>query len=99
MEEKKLKCIKKVMIEVDDNDLNTFIQNEFNQHGFEMVADLEMNDMTAKTFNVKPKEMDQKKLVDFIRYNKGMYITHDLLDQLCFEGKLDEGEYVVQFYS
>lgn len=90
-----LKCEKIVVIEVEYSDLEEFVRKEFNQNGYELIPDEELNNNMTKTYDVEPKEMDQKVLMDFIRHNKGMYLTGKLLDQLCFEGKLDEGKYNV----
>ena len=91
-----LKCEKKVMISVDYNDLDRFIQDEFNLPNFELVADEELNNDTTKTFNVDAEEMNQKELVGILRGTKStQYQTRQLLCQLCFEGKLEAGEYAV----
>ena len=91
----KLKCEKKVMIKCDYYDLDQFIQHHFNQSKYEFVADIEGNNYTSYTYNVEPKKMDEEKLMNFIRYNKGMYLIKDLLNQLCFENKLEKGEYII----
>ena len=95
----KLECTKKVVISVDEHNLSTFIRNEFNQPSFEFVADWEANNDSEYSINVHKEELDNeqiKEVLDFVRHNKGDRITGLLLQQLCVEGKIDEGEYLIQ---
>lgn len=91
-----LKCEKKVMISVEYHDLEKFIQDELNLPEYDFIADEELNNDTTWTAKVEPIEMNSKELCDIVRGKETtMYKTRNLLDQLCFEGLLEAGEYAV----
>lgn len=90
-----LNCEKKVMIGCEYDELERFIRDEFNIPNYDFIADEELsNDMTW-TANIEPKEMDAKELLDVIRNGNTGFKTSDLMNQLCFEGRLEAGEYAV----
>jgi hypothetical protein len=91
-----LKCEKKVMITCDYNDFNNFMQEEFNIPNYEIIAEEELhNDMTW-TATVESNEMDAKELLKIIRTGNAMWSTRKMLDHLCFEGKLEAGDYGIE---
>ena len=90
-----LKIEKKVMIKCDYHDLNEFIKNELKLPQFEFIADEELNNDSTWTTNVRPEEMDYKEFIAILRGGSTMYQSGALMNQLCFEGKLEAGEYAV----
>lgn len=91
-----LKCEKKVMISCDWHEIERFIQEEFNLPNYEIVAEEELsNDMTW-TANVEAEEMDAKELVKVLRTGNAQWQTRSLMNQLCYEGKIEAGEYAVR---
>lgn len=88
-----LKCEKKVMITCEETDFNDFMREEFNIPSYEIVAEEELNNNMTWTSTVESKEMDAKELLKIIRTGNAMWSTGKMLDHLCFEGKLEAGDY------
>ena len=91
-----LKCEKKVLISCDETDFNNYMREEFNLPNFEIVAEQELNNNMTWTTTVEPKEMDAKELLKIIRSGNAQWKVANLLDHLCFENKLEAGEYGVE---
>jgi len=92
-----LKCEKKVLIVVDCSDLEAFINKHYD-HKIEIVADQETgNDVsiTIKLSKVEMREFEQKQLDEYKKSGKGMYMLNTLMRDLCNQGILDAGEYLI----
>ena len=90
-----LDCEKKVMITCEYDELERFIKEEFNLPNYDIIADEELINDIIWTTNVESIEMDAKELINIIRKGNTSYKTRSLMNQLCFEGKIEAGEYAV----
>ena len=92
---------KRTYIEVDYSDLNeeilSFLQEKFPEleiQEYEMVAEQEWGNDEEHTADVKPKLPDQYYMN---RMKKGNFSFElfNILDWMCYEGKLEEGDYLI----
>lgn len=91
-----MKATKRTVFEVDYNELDRAISEEFGID-FEIVAYEYLSNGSSKTFNVEPKAMD---VHDYNNLKSGKlhYMTQSLLDEMCYRGKIIATEYVVKIF-
>lgn len=93
-----LKHEKKVVITVDQCDLDKFISEVYDKP-FEFVADEEANNDSSYEFSVKKEvlsEYDMRKLNEFKATGKGQLLTGTLLADLCNKDLIEPGDYIIQ---
>jgi len=96
-----LKAKQKIVYEVEYDDLNEFIKYHYGVKEFYFTDDQELANYTSKTFNVSPKQpgaYDMKKLEKFMAGEYVQFMTQTLLNNLCFSGLLEAGEYLVKVF-
>lgn len=96
-----LNGIKKTIIEINYNDLDTAItsflkekgysEKNFNKYGYECIAENEWCNYQSHSFDVAPNMPTPEELEDL-----GSLSTGELLDFMCAEGKIEAGEYLVE---
>lgn len=64
---------------------------------FEIVAEEELNNYSAKSFTIEPKDLNQ---YDSNRLRLGNYggMTLAFLNKMCFDGKIASGNYLVEVF-
>lgn len=85
---------KKTVIEMGYNELDQLISKEFGID-YECVPYEEWNNDESHQFNVEAESMDAYDLKKFAK-QKYDYMTRSLLNELCFRGKIEAGEYIVK---
>ena len=78
-------------------ELERFIKSVYGQT-YDFVSDMEANNDSEHTFSVKQRafsEWDAKDLEQFKTTGKIGYRAHLLLDDLCNQGLIPEGEYLI----
>jgi hypothetical protein len=89
---------KEVIFRADSSDLDNFINKEYGTKIYEFVADQESGNDVSHSFTVSGKlsDWDKKALKKFnVHYPAGGPITHILLNDLCRQGKIESGRYIV----
>jgi len=93
----KLNHTKEVMISVDYDDLEDLIREVYGKP-FQIVADQEWDNDSHYSFAVKKEKLeagDLDELKSFKEDGKYMNITNILLTDMCNNGIIDEGEYLI----
>lgn len=93
-----LKHRKDVMIEVDYKVLEEFVNKHYNQEDWSFVADQECGNDSHHTFIVENKPLDEYQQADVDEFKSkgyGFRITGELLQDLCAQGLIEEGKYIV----
>ncbi len=85
---------KKTIIEVDYNDFEKFAKKYYSLGKWEFACAEEMNDGSSRTYRVSPK-FDANDWIDGeetdFNFRSGM-----ILDRLCFDGYIEQGEYIIK---
>lgn len=84
--------------EVDFNELNRAVSAHFGQC-YEVVSDEELSNDSSKEVTVERKplnEWEAQRVEKFRTTGKGQYLLHRLLQQMCNEGKIEPGKYLVK---
>jgi len=88
---------KKTYFEVDWHDFEDLVKKVYGQD-YEFVADQECGNDSSHTFSASSKELDEyeaervKEFKDTGEYN---YLAGELFNDLCRQGKIEEGSYIV----
>jgi hypothetical protein len=96
MTNKGLKIEEKSVREVDYHDLDKFISDEFGIQ-YECVPYEEWNNYSSHSIDVKPKPLGDHEKAKISR-GDFRYLTGDLLNELCHQGKLEAGEYLINIF-
>lgn len=86
---------------VDYDEFDKFVKEIYGVQQFEVAADLESGNDTSHTFNgIKKKPLSQwdaKKIEDFKTKDGAVsYTTRTLLEDLCNNGHIPEGNYIIR---
>lgn len=84
---------KKTIIEMDYKELDELISKEFGID-YECVAYEEWSNGESHEFAVEPNTLDEYNSNN-LKTGKLHYLTSGLLDELCFQGKLEAGDYLI----
>lgn len=91
-----MKFKEKTIREVDYNDLDEFISQEFGIE-YESIPYEEWNNYESHSLEVEAKEMNKYTKAKMERKNYH-FILSELLNHLCFTGKLEPGEYLINIF-
>lgn len=94
---KKLKTKKIEYYEVDYRELEEFISGIYGQK-YEIVPDLELSNDCVEAIEVEPEPLevyDQNKLKEWKTNGKGTYMFSILMTDLCNQGLIAPGNYLV----
>ena len=100
MEKTKLKCTKETKIVVDCNDLQDFIEEVYGQI-YEIVAEEEWNNYESHNFTISKEDInsyDLPKLNFFKKGNPKQYSLRVILQDLCNQDFIEEGDYLINVY-
>ena len=89
-----LECEKATVFKVDYNDLDEFLSEVYGIQ-FEIVAEEELNNYSDKSITVESEQMDEYWQA---RFKEGRYDTRSLMNQACYDGLLEPGEYVIHIF-
>ena len=81
---------KETVIRADYTEIESLIQRFYNIKEYCIPAMEEVGNDTSLSFKVTPVELDSDVIV-----GESKWRTKDILDDLCFRGRLEPGEYVV----
>jgi len=83
--------------EVDYQDLESLIREVYGKPDYDIVADEEWNNDSDHTFTVEPKlDMYQTQDIEqFKATGEAMYRLGTILDDLCANGHIEPGEYLI----
>lgn len=91
----KLKHKKKVVFEVDYTDLEEFIEEVYG-HSIELVADQEWNNDESHPISISKKALSNpSKIKVFKETGKGDWLMYHLLEDMCNNGLIEEGHYLI----
>ena len=95
-----MKSTKKTIFEVDYSDFENVVQEYF-KHVYEYVADVEANIYSSKSYSVNKKKLsrwDERDMTAFKETGRYDGIAGTLLQKLCIDGIIEEGEYLIDVY-
>ena len=95
-----LKSKKRIVIEVDYNDLENVIKDYYG-HDFEIVADQEVGNESTLNIMVKKKELDKwstKDMEEFQNTGRGNFMLYKILTDLCNNDVIEEGQYIISIF-
>ncbi len=90
---------KKLMIEVDYSEVEQIIQDTYGIKEYNLPCAEETGNDTALTYNISPEEANASTLesINKMRLDKCVsYKTLALMNDLCFKGLIEAGEYVIE---
>lgn len=92
---------KKLMIEMDYDEFENIVTNQYKVNDYSFVATEECGNDSDHTFSVSGIEpldkYETEKLLEFIEKNGGTcYVNHTLFQDLVNKGVLEPGEYIVK---
>jgi hypothetical protein len=88
---------KKVLIEVNYDELNNLIRQEYGQD-FHCVSDMEWNNDESHSISLCKKELgeyDQRKVDQFKKNGDSYFILYALMQDMVNRDILEEGEYLI----
>jgi hypothetical protein len=96
-----LKGTKKTVIEVDYHDVDQVITKEYGRD-YECVAYEEWGNYQDHSLNIKKEPLDEFELEDLERWKSGdkkaRCSVYVFLTDLCNQGKIEEGEYLINVF-
>ena len=84
---------------VDYGDWDDFVQEVYGNSRYEIVADEEANNDSCLEFTIKKEELhkyDADKLAKFKNGEYVSYMTRTLMTDLCNQGLIPEGKYLIK---
>lgn len=88
---------RKIVIEVSSDELDRFIQIEYDQPSYESIPMEEWSNYSNYSFDVDGKvdSYGERELAKFIETGRGFMITRVLLNDLARKGIIETGEYLI----
>ena len=98
METLQLKSKIKTVIEVNAFDLDAFVKSIYGTKSYSFIADNECGNDSVHTFTVVNEQLEdyeQDELNEWKENDSGNYMTSILLQDLCINGHIQPGEYII----
>ena len=91
----KLNATKETVFKVDYRDIEELIEEEYGKR-FELVADqLASNDSTIEICDVNPDDIDEDVIKEFIETGHYSFLLNSLMNDLCKNGHIEAGDYII----
>lgn len=90
---------KKTMIEVDYHEVECLIQETYGIKEYNIACAEETGNDTALSYTISPEEADEYTLESIEKMRSGKevsYRTQSIMDDLCFRGLIEAGDYVIE---
>lgn len=94
-----LKCTKKTIFHVEWGDFDRLVRDFYGINHYEFAADVESPNDTTHEFSAGKEKIsywDKKDLEKFKKNGSYNWITPTLLNDLCDEGIIEEGDYFIR---
>ncbi len=88
----------KIIHKIDFDDFDEFIKKHYQKNDFEFCVDQESRNDSSHSFSVSKQPIDDYDLKKLNKFKSGQhveFISSTLLNDLCNQGIIPEGEYIV----